>query len=126
MHIHVCMLTSMLYIHVSLCRSRLCHTLCPLWVYACVVTSIPPRVYLDVTTYEIRLCGVGVLALHLPLLRVMLICLPFLLYATHLAFFTSMLPCCKLAYMFMHEFMFHPYFNPMELWTLDPNLHLSS
>ena len=26
----------------------------------------------------------------------------------------------------MHEFVCHPYFNQMELWTLDPNLHLSS
>ena len=36
-----------------------------------------------------------------------------------------LLHLCMLAYMFMHEFMCHPYSNPMELWTLNPNLHLS-
>ena len=39
----------------------------------------------------------------------------------------SLLLCflCTLAYMFMHKFVCCPYFNPMELWTFDPNLHLS-
>ena len=56
-------------------------------------------------------------------LRAML-CLPCLLYATHLAFFAS-LHFCMLAYMFRHEFVCRPYSNPMELWTSDPNLQLS-
>ena len=35
MHVYVCLLASMLYIHVCLSRYRLCHALCPLW--ACVL-----------------------------------------------------------------------------------------
>ena len=55
----------------------------------------------------------------------MLICLPCLLFATRLAFFDFM-HLCMLLYMFMHESMCRPYSNPIELWTLDPNLHFSS
>ena len=58
---------------------------------------------MDVTTCGICLCCLSVLALHLPLLRAMLICLPCLLCATRLAFFAYVFPCCVLAYMFMHE-----------------------
>ena len=116
MHVDVCLLVSMLYLYVTLSRS---------WVCACVVTSVPPRVCLDVTTSGIHLRGVSMLALHLSPLRAMLICLPCLLCATRLAFFVF-LHLCTLAYMFMHEFVCHPYFNQMKLRTLDPNLHLSS
>ena len=56
------------------------------------------------------------------LFRAMLIYLPCLLCATLLAFFAS-LHLCMLAYMFMHESVCRPYNNPMELWTLNPNLH---
>ena len=78
-------------------RSRLYHALCPLWAcacqslgpFACVATSIPPRACLDVTTCEIHLCGIGVPDTHLSPLRAMLICLPYLFCATHLAFFAS-------------------------------------
>ena len=108
------LLISMLYLHVSLSRCRLCHALCPLWACARVVTSIPPRVFLDVTTYEIHLCGVSVLDSHLSPLHAMLICLPCLLCATCLAFFAS-LHLYTLAYMFMHESVCRPYSNPMEL-----------
>ena len=52
MHIHVCLLVSMLYLHVSLPRDRFCHALYPLWVCAYVFTSVPPRVCLDVTTWR--------------------------------------------------------------------------
>ena len=52
MHIHVCLLFSMLYLHVSLPRYRFCHALYPLWVCAYVFTSVPPRVCLDVTTWR--------------------------------------------------------------------------
>ena len=108
-----------------------------------MIASVPPKACLDVTTYEIPLCGVGVLGTldvttyeihihsvgvlgtHLSPLHVMLISFPCLLCATYLAFFTSS-HLCTLAYMFMHESMCHPHTNPMELWTLDPNLHLSS
>ena len=55
-------------------------------------------------------------------LRAILICLP---CATCLAFF-AFLHLCTLAYMFLHEFVCRLYSNPMELWILDPNLHLSS
>ena len=206
----------MLYLHVSLSRSRLCHALRPPWTcacqslgpLACVVASVPPRACLDVSTCEIHLCGVGVLDSHLSPLRAMFMCFPYLLHATHLVFiasfaslhaflhvhawvcvlsilqsngtmdtrskptfvllghpllFDNMLVCpficlacffppvwlsllvcslhalpisfasffaffpfCMLAYMFMHESVCHPYSNPMELRTLDPNLHLSS
>ena len=87
----------MLYVNVSLSISRLCHALRPPWScacqslgpLACVVASIPPRACLDVTTCEIHLHGVGVLDTHLSPLRAMLICLPYLFCATHLAFFAS-------------------------------------
>ena len=121
-----CLLTSVLCVLVSLSRSRLCHALCPLWACACVVAFVLPRVCLDVTTFEIHIHGVVVLGIDLSLLRVMLICSPCLPCATRLAFFASMLSCCTLTYMSMHEFVCRPYFNPMELWTLHPNLHLSS
>ena len=65
------------------------------------------------TACEIHLHGVGVPDSHLSPLHVMLICLPCLLCSTHLAFFASMLSCCTLAYMFMHESVCRPYFNPM-------------
>ena len=67
-----------------------------------MVAFVLHRACLDVTTCEIHLCGVGVLDTHLSLLRAMLICLPFLLCATRLAFFTFM-HLCMLAYMFIHE-----------------------
>ena len=118
MHVYVCLLA--------------CCVLCPLWACACrslgplvyVVTSVPPWACLDVSTCEIHLSGIGVLSTQLSLLYVVLLCLPNLLYATHLAFFAS-LHLCTLAYMFMHESVYCPYSNPMELWTLDPNLHSS-
>ena len=124
-NVYVCLHPSMLYLHVSLSRSKLCDALCPSWACVCVVTSVPHRVCLDVTTCEIHVCGVGVLDIHLSPLRAILICLPCLLCATCLAFLVSM-HLCTLAYMFMHESMCHPYSNLMELWTLNPNLHLSS
>ena len=103
LHVYVCLLASILYLHVSLSRSRLCHALCPLWVCAHVVTSIPPRDCLNVATYEIHLRGVGVLDSHLSSLRAMLICLHCLFCATHLAFLAFMHSFYTLAYMFMHE-----------------------
>ena len=124
MSMFACLLTSVLCVLVSLSRSRLCHALCPLWACACVVAFVLPRVCLDVTTCEIHIHGVVVLGIDLSLLRVMLICSPCLLCATRLAFF-AFWHLCMLAYMFMHDFVFHPYVNPMELWKLDPNLHLS-
>ena len=79
---------------------------------------------LDATTCEIHLRGVGLLDTHISPLCAMLICLSGLLSATRLAFFAS-LHFCTLAYMFMQESVFRPYSNLMELWTPDPNLHLS-
>ena len=134
MHVYVCFLASMLYVHVCLFRSRLCHALCLLW--ACAFQSLRPlamcgcicpfyELFGGVTTCEAHLRGVGVLDTHLSLLRAMLLCLSCLLCATHLAFFFS-LHLCMLVYMFMHEFVCRPHSNPMELWTPNPNLHLSS
>ena len=133
MHVYVCLLASMLYVNVCLSRSRLYHALLPPWVCVCrslrplayVVASIPPRACLDVTTCEIHFCGVGVLDTGLSSLHAMLICLPCLFCATCLAFFVSS-HLRMLAYISMHESVFHPYSNPMELWTFNPNLHLSS
>ena len=87
-----------------------------------MVAFVPLMVYLDVTTCETHLCDVGVLDTHLSMLRVMLLSL---LCATRLAFLAS-LHLCMLAKMFMHKSVCHPYSNLMDLWTLDPNLHLSS
>ena len=100
----------MLYIHVFLSRSRFCHALCPLWAYACqslgplacVVASVPLVACLDVTACETHLRDVGVLGTHLSPLCAMMICLPCLLCATRLAFFSS-LRLFTLAYMFLHE-----------------------
>ena len=89
-HVFVCLLSSMLYLHVSLSRPRLCHALCPSWACACMVISVPPRVCLDVTTCEIHLCGVVVLYIHLSPLYAMLLCLSCLLCFTCLAFFASL------------------------------------
>ena len=127
MHVYICLLASMLYLHVSLSRYRLCHAWCPLWAWACacVVASVLLRVCLNVNTCQIHLCGVGVLDSHLSLPCAMLICLSCLLRATYLAFFAS-LHLCTLANVFMHKSVSRPYFNPMELGKLDPNLHLSS
>jgi len=133
MHDYVCLLASILCIHVCLSRSRPCHVLCLPWVCACrplgppagVVASFPLMDYLGVTTCEIHLRGVGVLDTHLSSLHAMLLCLPCLLCATRLVFFAPF-HLCMFSYMFMHGSVWHPYFNPMELWTLDPNLHLSS
>ena len=125
MHVYVCLLASILYLHIILSRSRLCHALCPLWACCGVVASVPPRACLGVIISEIHLCGVGVLNTHLSLLRAMLICLPCLLCTTHLAFFTS-LHLYTLANMFMHKSLCRPYSIPMELWALNLDLHLSS
>ena len=101
MPVYVCLLVSMLYIHVCLSRSTLCHALCPPWAcsyrslrpLAFVVTSVLHRACLDVTTCEIHLRGVGVLGTHLSSLCTMLLCLPCLLWVTHLASFASLLLC---------------------------------
>ena len=92
---------------------------------ACVVTYVPLVDHLDVTTCVIHLRGVGVLDTHVSLLHAMFICLPCLLCATRLAFFASS-HLCIVAYMFMHESMCHPFSIPMDLLTLNRNLHISS
>ena len=80
--------------------------------------------WLHPTTCETYLCDVGVPDTHLPPLRAMLLCLPCLLCAIRLAFFAS-LYLCTLAYVFMHESVRRSYSTLIELWTPDPNLHLS-
>ena len=69
MHVYVYLLASMLHLQVFLSWSRFFHALCLLWVFACrslrplacVVASIPLVDSLDVTIFEIHLCGVGLL-----------------------------------------------------------------
>ena len=132
LYVCLCLLASMLYLYDFLSRSRHCHALClpqacscrSLGPHACVVASIPLVAYLDVTTCEYTSVVLVYLMHTLSPLREML-CLPCLLCATHLAFFAS-LHLCMLAYMFMHESVCRPYSNLLELWTPNPNLHLSS
>ena len=110
-----------------------CNALCPSWVcawrslgpLACVVAFTPSYGLLDVTTCETCLHDVGVLDTPLSPLCAMLLYLPCLLCATRLAFFASV-HLCTLACMFMHESVRCSYSNHIELWTPDPNLHLSS
>ena len=120
LHAYVCLLGSMLYIHVCLSRLRLCHALCPPWV--CVCWSLGPLAcgcirsscgLLDATTCEIYLRGVGLLNAY-PFSAPCVDMLALLALATHLAFFSS-LHLCTLAYMFMHESMSRPCSNLMEL-----------
>jgi len=130
LYVCVFLLASILYIHICLYRSRLCHAFFPPWacscrsfgLLACVVAFVPLVACLDVTTYEMHLCDVGVLDTHLSPLCVMMLCLPCQLCAIHLAFFFS-LHFYTLAYMFMHESVCHPHSNLTELWTSNPNLH---
>ena len=75
LYVNVCLLAFTLYVNVCLSRSTPCHALHPLWAYACwslgplacMVASVPLRACLDVATYEIHLCSVGVLDTHLSL-----------------------------------------------------------
>ena len=107
----------MLYLLIFLSRSRLCHAFCSPWAcarrslgpLACVVASVPLMNFLDVTACETYPRDVGMLNTHHSLLPAM-ICL---LCATFLAFFAP-LYLCTLAYMFMPESVYHPYFNLME------------
>ena len=87
--------------------------------------SIPPRVCLDVTTCEIHLCGVGLLDAY-PFFALCDADMLALLALGHPLAFLAFMHLCMLAYMFMHESLCHPYSNLVELWTLDPNLRLSS
>ena len=90
-----------------------------------MVASVLLVACLDVIACETHLHDVGVLDTHLFPLREMMLCLPCLLCATRLAFFTS-LQFCMLGYMFMHEFVCRPYSNLIEPWTSNPNLDFSS
>ena len=121
MHVYVCLLASMLYIHVFLSRSRLCHALCPPW--DCVCRSLRPLTSVVafvpvVDRYHLwdtpPWCGCAWYTPFSTLYNAdMLACSP---CATCLAFFAS-LHLCTLAYMFMHESVCRPYYNSMELWT---------
>ena len=110
MHVYACLLAFMIYIHVCLPRSRFCHAWpsvgLSLLVFRatclCLAASVSLVACLDVTASETHLRDVGVLDAYLPPLHAMILCLPCLLCATHLALFVS-LHLCTLAYMFMHE-----------------------
>ena len=98
-----------------------CRSLGP---FACMVAFVPLVACLDVIVYETHLRDVGVLDAYLSSLHAVMLCLPCLLCSTYLAFF-AFLHIFMLTYMFMHESVCHPYFNPMELWLSNPNLHPS-
>ena len=99
------------FLYECLCLFDFFHALNPLWAYAnrslgplaCVVASIPSMDCFDITTCEIHLRGVGVLAL-------LALCHSFASLPT-----CSCMSLCR-----------RPYSIPMELWILDPNLHLTS
>ena len=111
LYAYVCLLASMLYIHVCLSRYKLSHTLCTPWActcrslgpLACVVAFVLLVACLDVTACEIHLRDISLFDVY-PFSApcVVMLALPCLLYATCLAFFTS-LHLCTFAYMFMHE-----------------------
>ena len=93
----------MLYLHVCLSRSRLCHALCPPWAYACqslrsfacVIASVPLVDYVDVTTCEVHLHGVGLLDAYpffapcVVMLALLALCHPFGFHC----FFASLHAC---------------------------------
>ena len=135
MHVYVCLLASILYVNVCLSRSRPCQALHPSWACACwslgpiayVVASIPPRACLDVSICEIHLCGVGVLDTHLfpphaMLLTVLTLCHLF----GFLYFYAFLLHACLHVHAWVFTYLCRLYSNLMEVWTLDPNLHMSS
>ena len=124
MHIHVYLLASILYLHVSLFRFRLCLALCLPWACACVVTTVPSRVCLGVTTCEIHPHGVGVTSSHPSPLCAMLIYLPCLLCATCLAFFAS-LHLCTFSYIFMHESLLACVIKPNTYYLVRVHTRLS-
>ena len=100
----VCLLASILYIHVCLSRFRLCHALCPpracacqsLRPLACVVAFAPLMDCLGVTTCEMHLRGVGLLdaypffaSCNVVMLALLALCHPF----SFLCFFAFLHTC---------------------------------
>ena len=69
--------------------------LCPSWTCAFVVTSIPPRVCLDVTTCEIHLHGVGVLGTFLCSVRCWFACFAPPIWLSLLFCIFAHLPTCS-------------------------------
>ena len=133
MHVYICLLTSKLYLYVCPSRSGLFHALYPLWASSCrslgpltcVVAFVPFVAYMGVTTCEIHLYDASFFDAYPFFALCDVLMLAFLAFCHSFGFFAS-LHLCTLAYMFMHKSVCHPYSNPMELWTLNPNLHLSS
>ena len=95
MHVYVCLLASMLYIHVCLSRSRLCHALWPSWVTFVglwghlLVWLHPSLLWIVWIRPLVGYTSVALVCLMHALspLRVMLTCLPCLFCAACLAFF---------------------------------------
>ena len=69
MHAYVFLLAFMLFIHVCLSRSRLCHALCPPW--ACAFRSLRPFACVVTSTHLVA-CRMWPLVRHIS---VMLVCL---------------------------------------------------
>ena len=122
MHVYVCLFASMLYLYFYLSRFGLCHALCPPWAFACRYLGPLACQSLGPFTCEIHLSDVIFLCIpFLHSVRCSYACLPWFLSLVWLS-----LHLCMLAYMFKHESVCRSYSNPWELWTPDPNLHLSS
>ena len=125
LHVYVCLLASMLYRHVSLSRSRLCHALCPrrlvlgwLHPYPLQPNEVSPLVRY---TSVVLVCLIHTFLHPVQCLYACLACLVPPIWLSLL-----LLHLCTSAYMFMHKSVCQPYSNPMELLTLNPNQHLSS
>ena len=118
----LCLLASMLYACASLSSSKLFQV--DALSGGCVVTSNAHEVLFR--------CN------HLGCISKCLVtpCVPFPFSASRDAMLTTLVCATRwlsmhlytLAYMFIHEsylLVCHPYFNKMQLWTSNPNLHLS-
>ena len=88
-----------------------------------MVAPVPLVACLDVTAYETHLRDIGVLDTHLSLLCAMMLCLPCLLCATHLASFAS-LHLCTLAYIFMNESLLASVIKPNSYYLVRVHTHL--
>ena len=114
----------MLYACVNLSCSRLCHAWRPERVCGCVVT------------FDAHKASFGCNHLRCITLLPVASCIPFPFSAPCDVMLTIHVCATRwlymhlyaLSYMYTHEsclLMCHPYFNPMKLWTPNPNLHLS-
>ena len=88
-----------------------------------MVVSVPLVACLDVIACEPHLYEVGMLDTHLSTFHAMILCLPCLLYASHLGFYAS-LHFCMFAYMFMHESLLACVIKPNSYYLIQVHTHL--